>query len=35
MNFKNVKVNGSGLFKELPECLALGLEAEESHKNRL
>jgi hypothetical protein len=35
INFKNVKDNGSGLFKELREYLALELEAEESHENRL
>jgi hypothetical protein len=35
MNFKNVEVNGRGLFKELPERFALGLEAEKSHEKRL
>jgi hypothetical protein len=34
-NFKNVKVNGRDLFKQSPTCLTPGIEAEESHEERL
>ena len=35
MNFKNVKVNDHGLFKESPKCLILEIEAEENHEKLL
>ena len=35
VNFKKVKVNSRGLFKESPKCFSLEIEAEESHEKHL